>query len=315
MGNGVFTTTARTWSGLLLTALFLQGCAGSGHAPVDTRGIYRSPVSASAQTAGQRSREEHSAIPASGYHVVSRGDTLYAIAWRYRLDYRDVARWNGIRPPYVIYPGDKIRLHPRAEKQRQSAPLPQDTASNAQVPSPPLPKTTKAPSPPLDPSSSRPVTQPAQLPKSEQPQQQSTVAKAPAAKKTAAAPSGVGPVKWSWPTRGQVLSSNSPTAEKGIKIGGRAGQEIHAAAPGQVVYSGSGLIGYGKLIIIKHNDTYLSAYAHNSELLVKEGDSVNGGQQIATMGAASDGRAALHFEIRRNGQPINPLEHLPKRQG
>ena len=109
------------------------------------------------------------------------------------------------------------------------------------------------------------------------------------------------------------MKTNTPISKNGIDITGTAGQAINAGAPGEVVYSGSGLLGYGRLIIVKHNDTYLSAYAHNKELLVKEGDRVSAGQKIALMGQTTNGRMLLHFEIRKNGQPVNPLDYLPRR--
>lgn len=287
MTSGRFASTCCVPGWLLLAAVFLHGCGGTARAPVSSPGVYHAtkpPV----VSAGHRSRAEQRAIPESGHHVVSRGDTLYAIAWRYHLDYRDVARWNGIRPPYLIYPGDKIQL-----RRPPTSPI----SRQARTPSPPLSKSGQTPSPPIEQAQRQPPT------------------RQPAADKASSSVATAGPIKWSWPTEGQLIKTKSPTAEKGIKIGGRNGQNIHAAAPGQVVYSGSGLIGYGKLIIIKHNDTYLSAYAHNDKLLVKEGDSVKGGQQIATMGADSNGRTVLHFEIRRDGQPIDPLTQLPKRHG
>jgi lipoprotein NlpD len=224
--------------------------------------------------------------PADGYHTVSRGDTLYAIAWRYGLDYRDVASWNGIAEPYLIRPDDRLRLSPPP---RPLQPLPPRADS---APAAAMRDTSRA-------SSGADTMR--------------TTAAPPGKTIVAHEPITTDAISWQWPADGQLLRLNTPTAEKGIRIGGRVGQVIKAAAPGKVVYSGSGLIGYGKLIIIKHNDTYLSAYAHNSELLVKEGDSVTGGQTIATMGAGNDGRALLHFEIRRNGKPIDPLTRLPKR--
>jgi len=270
-----------------VTVLSLQGCSGTARAPVSSPGEnvgLRSP----SVSDSQRSRARQSTIPDRGYHVVNRGDTLYAIAWRYRLDHRKVARWNNIGPPYTIYPGDKIRLRP-PEQRAPSAPL----ARRSDKPSPPLPsRSGKA-----DKTADKPAAR-----QSSQPKSRSSVATG-------------GPIEWAWPTQGKLINASTPTAEKGITIGGQPGQTIQAAAPGQVVYSGSGLIGYGKLIIIKHNETYLSAYAHNDELLVKEGDSVSGGQRISTMGADSSGRAALHFEIRRDGQPIDPLQQLPQRRG
>ena len=123
------------------------------------------------------------------------------------------------------------------------------------------------------------------------------------------------PPAWSWPTRGRVAVEfgGKPGSGTGVLIDGRAGQAIVAAAPGRVVYAGGGLIGYGQLIILKHNDTYLSAYGHNAKLLVREGQSVRKGQQIATMGEGPERKPRLHFEIRRNGEPVNPRQYLPAR--
>ena len=120
-------------------------------------------------------------------------------------------------------------------------------------------------------------------------------------------------VKWGWPTNGNIIASNSPIAQKGVDITGTEGQDIEAAAEGIVVYSGSGLLGYGKLIIIKHNETFLSAYAHNQVMQVKEGDTVNAEQIIGKMGKGSKGTPLLHFEIRREGKPVDPLQYLPTR--
>jgi lipoprotein NlpD len=118
--------------------------------------------------------------------------------------------------------------------------------------------------------------------------------------------------RWRWPAKGKVVTSFSRSGGKGIDIAGKFGQVIVAASDGSVVYSGSGLIGYGQLIIVKHNKRYLSAYAHNNKILVKEGDTVKGGQRIAEMGRSGSNRAMLHFEIRRDGKPTNPVRYLPK---
>jgi len=123
---------------------------------------------------------------------------------------------------------------------------------------------------------------------------------------------GATALRWRWPVRGKLLKSATPIAKKGVSIGGRAGQKITAAAGGVVVYSGNGLRGYGNLIIIKHNNTYLSAYAHNRDLVVREGQTVTAGQQIATMGVDGKGTPLLHFEIRKNGKPIDPRQRLPR---
>ena len=123
------------------------------------------------------------------------------------------------------------------------------------------------------------------------------------------------PPPWSWPTAGavNVQFGGKPGTSTGVLINGKAGQPVQAAASGTVVYAGSGLIGYGQLIIVKHNDTYLSAYGYNASLLVKEGEKINKGQRIATMGEGPERKARLHFEIRRNGKPVNPQQFLPAR--
>lgn len=222
------------------------------------------------------------------YYIVRRGDTLYSIAWRYGFDYRQVAKWNAIRQPYTIYPGQKLRLTKppktasrRATTARKSASAPSKSASKS------APKA----------SGTKKSASSAPLKKS----------------RKAAAKGGDGPVKrWYWPARGKVVTSFPRSGGKGIDIAGRFGQPIQAAADGEVVYSGSGLIGYGQLIIVKHNKRYLSAYAHNNKILVKEGDTVRGGQRIAEMGRSGSNRAMLHFEIRRDGKPTNPMRYLPK---
>lgn len=205
-------------------------------------------------------------------HTVSKGDTLFSIAWRYGYDYKTLASWNRIKPPFVIYPGQVINLKPVKQRRAKQPP---------------------------------PVTQKQALEKPRG-QQQST------ARRKAAAATAVTGIRWQWPVRGKLLKPSSPTAQKGISISGRTGQKIVAAATGEVVYSGSGLRGYGKLIIIKHNDTYLSAYAYNRELVVKEGEMVTAGQQISTMGLDGKGAPVLHFEIRKNGKPVDPLRQLPR---
>jgi len=206
-------------------------------------------------------------------YTVSPGDTLYSIAWHYGLDYHSVAMWNGIKPPYTIYPGQRIHLYP-SNGGRQVA-----RSRASQKPSHPAPA--------ANPDGG---------------------AAAPSA------PPATGPVHWQWPGKGKVQSTfgGKGIAGKGIVISGQLGEPIDAAAGGTVVYSGSALVGYGRLIIIKHNDAWLSAYGHNQRLLVHEGERVKAGQEIATMGMGSNGTPALYFEIRRDGKPVNPLHYLPK---
>tara|TARA_R110000782_G_scaffold245878_7_gene332598 strand:+ start:185 stop:1042 length:858 start_codon:yes stop_codon:yes gene_type:complete len=274
----------------LLIILLLQACSGTGVAPVANRGeVKETEPTVSQRGTASQPRPAPKAKPIiqnkSGYHIVGQGDTLYSIAWRYNYDYKSVARWNQINAPYTIYPGQLIRLKPVLKKNVAT------TKPNVIV------KKTPSVSPPK--SISKKTVK------------QSSVITSNNKFKTAL-PNG--PIKWSWPTTGKLVRSNSPTSKKGIDISGKPGQQIKAAAAGDVVYSGSGLLGYGKLIIIKHNETYLSAYAYNSKLLVKEGDRVNAGQQISEMGQDHTGRTVLHFEIRKNGKPVTPGKHLPKKR-
>ena len=210
-------------------------------------------------------------------HTVSKGETLYSIAWRYGHDYKSLAAWNRIKPPFTIYPGQVIKLIPARKSRAQQPPSVTD-------------KRSRKPDRPV--AATRDTTSP---------------------KKTAVNPAPpAADIRWQWPARGRLLEPSTLTAKKGISIGGRRGQKVVAAATGKVVYSGSGLRGYGNLIIIKHNDTYLSAYAHNRDLIVREGETVKAGQQISTMGADGKGATVLHFEIRKNGKPIDPLGQLPR---
>ena len=202
--------------------------------------------------------------------VVQRGDTLYRIATDNGIAARDLAAWNGIPPPYTIYPGQRLSLYPGGGRSvtppRASAATPKPSAKAPRAASP-------APS------------------------------VAPAASSVA----------WRWPADGALLSrfeAGQPTRQ-GIDIGGNAGAAVRAAGAGTVVYSGSGLVGYGELIIIKHDEHWLSAYGHNRNRLVSEGATVQAGQQIAELGRTGASRDMLHFEIRYNGKPVDPLKYLP----
>lgn len=232
----------------------------------------------------------------SGHYTVRQGDTLWSIAFRYGWDWRALAQHNGIAPPYVIYPGQRIRFDGGA------------------------PRTAQAPSP------IRPATPVVTQPASPQPSAPQPVVRAPAPQQpVVVSPSGpattpVTPVTrsasgWAWPHNGTVISrfSSNNSLNKGIDIAGELGQPVLAASNGTVVYAGSGLRGYGELVIIKHNDTYVSAYGHNRRLLVREGQEVKAGQAIAEMGSTGADRVKLHFEIRRQGKPVDPLQYLPRR--
>jgi len=218
-----------------------------------------------------------SQIKAPSVYKVKKGDTLYSISWRYGMDYKTLAKINSIRSPYKIFIGQKIVFKSTKKYQRtakKKATISKKKATKKKTTTNKVVKKSKA--------STRPSNQ---------------------------------SISWRWPTKGKVISSYSKTAagRKGINISGKSGQIIVSAAAGKVVYSGNGLVRYGNLLIIKHNDTYLSAYAHNKKLLVKDGQYVKAGQKIATLGRTGTQRDQLHFEIRRNGKPIDPMQFLPKR--
>ncbi len=244
-------------------------------------------IVALASCAGHRAPSSSLKQPPSirlNYHTVSRGDTLYSIAWRYGKDFRRLAAINGIKTPYNIYPGQRLKLS-------GSAPI--RTAS-------------------------RPVITPAKTANKPAPSKKVISAKnkkslTKNSTRQKALTKHTGPIHWRWPARGQVISKfrSGDPLRKGVDIAGEKGESVLAAADGTVIYAGSALRGYGKLLIVKHNEMYLSAYAHNHRLLVKEGNKVKAGQRIAELGSSGTDRDKLHFEIRKNGQPVNPLTYLP----
>ncbi|MBU2886162.1 peptidoglycan DD-metalloendopeptidase family protein [Gilvimarinus agarilyticus] len=232
-------------------------------------------------------------------HSVAPNETLYSIAWRYGLDYRQLARHNGIGAPYTIYATQQLRLDISDASKRQPPPKiarrepVKPPKVTPQKPAPKVQENANATQPPVRRSENKTTTQVAATP--------------PATIRS--------PLSWRWPVSGKVIAgySSSGGLNKGVDIGGKLGESVVAAAGGYVVYAGSGLRGYGKLVIVKHNDTYLSAYAHNRALSVKEGDTVKAGQKIAELGSSGTDKEKLHFEIRRDGKPVNPLTYLPKR--
>ncbi len=233
-------------------------------------------------------------------HIVSPQETLYSIAFRYEKDMRELARINGIAPPYLIYPGQRIYLLAEA------APAPRSVAaSTGSSPAQPAPRQQPAPSPSQG-GAAASGSAPADTAPTRTLEQSQRVA-------SAVLPTQVS--NWAWPNQGRVVQAfgRGDPPSRGISIGGTAGDPVSAAAAGVVVYSGAGLRGYGNLLIVKHSELFLSAYAHNSELLVREGDSVRQGQVIARMGTNPEGRAALYFEIREDGNPVDPIRFLPRR--
>jgi lipoprotein NlpD len=240
----------------------------------------------------------------TGQYVVKRGDTLFSIAFRYGWDWKALAARNNVPEPYTIHVGQTIRFDGRSNSTSTAvaaAPVvvPQTTTGTSSSPSGSI-KTTvitrpvDAPSGSNGPPATTPINTPVNTPV------------------VAGARSASG---WAWPTSGVLISrfSSNGSLNKGIDIAGDLGQPVLAASDGSVVYAGSGLRGYGELVIIKHSDTYVSAYGHNRRLLVREGQQVKAGQAIAEMGSTGTDRVKLHFEIRRQGKPVDPLEFLPRR--
>ena len=255
--------------------------------------------------------------PTSPLYTVQRGDTLYSIAFRYRMDYRKVAAANGITAPYIILVGQTLQL-------REATPPPVAPATPRRLqpvltPSAPVPASKAATAPGRSPGTSpvvktAPAVTAASAPvKPPTPVRQGSVTPAP--RTTAAVPAAPAAkiTGWRWPSAGRVTRRYSASVHKGVDISGRRGDPIYAVAAGKVVYAGTGIVGFGELLIIKHNDIYLSAYGHNDRLLVQENDVVRAGQQIAQKGSSGTDTVKLHFEIRKEGKPIDPLRLLPPR--
>ena len=344
-------------SAVLAIAALLAGCAsnpapvanysfgGSSPPPATSTAVPPVASSSSVQTYGlgghaNEGGHANGTVGASGY-TVARGDTMYSIAFAHGMDVRQLAALNDIPPPYVIHPGQVLRLKPASGGSAvagNAAPVP---ATAPPQPATQAPATTQPSAPVFGPVTTQSMTGSGVAPA----QSESTIAapattvapatttappaplSLPGATPPAAAqpavptpPPGairsVGGITWQWPASGKVVGgfeAGGGGDGAGLNITGSMGDPVRAAASGTAVYSGNGLIGYGELIIIKHNDTFLSAYGHNSKRLVKEGDHVSAGQEIALMGASGAPRVELHFEIRKDGKPVDPLAYLPGR--
>ncbi|MHA6164005.1 peptidoglycan DD-metalloendopeptidase family protein [Pseudomonas sichuanensis] len=250
-------------------------------------------------SSGARVVDRNSAAPkrpavTSGQYVVKPGDTLFSIAFRYGWDYKELAARNNIPPPYTIRPGQPIRFSSGAGGSTTVVTSSPSSSSKTTVIRRPVG------TPPPAANNGKSAT-------SASSSSSQTVAQVPAAERAVGG--------WTWPSNGVLIGkfASNGSLNKGIDIAGDLGQPVFAAADGAVVYAGSGLRGYGELIIIKHSDTYVSAYGHNRRLLVREGQQVKAGQTIAEMGSTGTDRVKLHFEIRRQGKPVDPLQFLPRR--
>lgn len=307
----------------LALLLVLEGCGSRYQAPVDQAG-------------------ETLFLNAGRRHLINEGETLYAVAWIYDLDFAALARANNLREPYLLTPGQYLDVDLRTEGgtvARSSAPARAPASGNAvstattapaavtTLRRTPLPEsgrptrtelprsesTTPVPVPPAAAGEARTPAAPVAAPS---PAVAAPSARAPAAPAAArAAPVAANPV-WEWPHRGNIVGrfTDDSGENKGIDISGAAGDPVLVAADGEVVYAGSGLLRYGNLIIVKHSERFLSAYAHNRALVVAEKDTVKRGQKIAELGSSGIDRNLLHFEIRLDGKPVDPLQYLPALQ-
>ena len=290
-------------SAVLLAALALAAC------DLTRRSVVVQPSRAT----GAPRMVSPAPAPATGDYRVAHGDTLYSIAFRHGVDFRDLAAWNHIAAPYTIRPGQTLRLS--AAGGRTAAPRSNTAVNHSHAPvfepvTPPGPA--RSPAPVAEVARPSSATSPAVTASAPVPVSRSATAAAESPPKGATR--STGGVVWRWPADGALIKRfQSGDAIPGIELGGKSGDPVRAAADGVVVYSGNGLVGYGELIIIKHNDSFLSAYGHNRKRLVKEGQRVSAGQLIAEMGATGASRDELQFQIRRDGNPVDPLEYLPAR--
>ena len=283
------------WVAGVLMAGVLAGCASSSRAPApveDRSAGVRSQPAVVADAAKLAPGAENAGKP--GYYIVRPGDTLIRISLDSGQNWRDIARWNNIDNPNVIEVGQVLRVipppgaAPEVTAVRPASPASAAPTAIAAAPAASAPR----------PAASAPVASTLPPPTSPTP-----------------VPAGDDDLPWAWPTGGAgiVLAGFDEQRNKGLDIGGKPGDPVLASADGRVVYAGAGLRGYGNLVILKHNNTFLSAYAHNQALLVKEDQTVRKGQKIAEMGSSDSDRVKLHFEIRRQGKPVDPAKYLPPR--
>jgi len=314
---------------LSFTLALLSACSNTPLAPVVDRTVPPPVKTATPSETAQVARDER------GLYTVKKGDTLIRIALEFGQNYRDLVTWNNLANPNDIKvdqvlrvlppesgaaggsgvetaavtmpPSDKATTPPPAPVVRKSGPKgekkPYSDATLAELQRPDNGKDVAAAAPAPAPAPAAPATAP----------------RAPVTPPVAAAPAAPAPsaeeqqISWMWPADGKVIATFDEGKNKGVDIAGKAGQPVLASAAGKVMYAGSGIRGYGNLVIVKHSNSYLSAYAHNRAILVKEGQSVNKGQQIAEMGDSDTDSVKLHFEIRQQGKPVDPSRFLPNR--
>jgi lipoprotein NlpD len=285
---------------VIAVGVLLTGCGSSkslNRAPVEDRGSSSAKTAVVVMDANtvlvkQPPGFENAGKP--GYYTVKPGETLIRIGLDTGQSHKDIARWNSLDNPNRIEVGQVLRIVPPIVSAPSGVVVKPIAAASAT----PVAIAAAAPAPAAS-AAAKPAS--------------ATPTPASVAPVALAAATGEDEIAWIWPTSGTVLAGFDEVKNKGLDIGGTAGEPVLAAADGRVVYVGAGLRGYGNLIILKHNNTYLTAYAHNQTLQVKEDQSVRKGQKIAEMGSSDADRVKLHFEVRRQGKPVDPAKHLPPR--
>ena len=298
---------------MLLLLTLLVGCSGTAPRDLKPWEVNQDASSSRASSSSTKSvKPEYGPKLSVGEpYTVKRGDTLYAIAFRLGIDFRQLAARNGIKSPYTISVGQVLATsEPVVVASGQSRARGSASAQSNSGTQSSKPKSKSS-------SSKGTATKAVSKPASAATPKTKSVARTASKPQKKSASKSVEPSRpvsrWRWPSRGKVIRTFAANVHKGIDIAGKRGDPVTSAAAGKVVYAGAGVTGYGSLIIVKHNDTYLSAYGHNERLLVSEGSVVNAGQQIATMGSSGTNSVKLHFELRRQGKPVDPLTLLPKR--
>lgn len=300
---------------VILAGLLLAGC------------FSQAPVPAVDRSAAAQSRAAVAAPAGPGYYTVKRGDTLYRIALDHGADYRDLAAWNNLTNPSAIKEGQVLRVAPEAPaagsvaKPIANGPVVESRSLDqpAATPAAPAAPAVNGAGPKREPRAGKEpysdeayarlnngsdAAKPVEIKPEVKPEPKAEVP---------AAPAGPDDVAWMWPSAARVMTPYSDAGNKGLDFLGKPGDAVLAAGDGKVVYAGSGLRGYGELVIVKHNATFLSAYGHNRKILVREGQQVSRGQKIAEMGSTDSDTVKLHFEIRKQGKPVDPAQYLPKR--
>ena len=299
---------------LVVGVLLAAGCSSRSltHAPVEDRGTGLSrPAAGAVENAGVKQPPGIENAGKPGYYSVKPGDTLIRIGLDTGQNWRDIVRWNSIDNPNIIEVGQVLRVAPPGDNPLVVTRPVTPGAATAAAAAASAAASTPAAAPAQVAAASAPVPAPVASAARPAASAASTVAASAAVASAAPLSAGEDDLAWIWPAQGGLIAGFDEAKNKGFDIAGKAGDAVLASADGRVVYAGAGLRGYGNLVILKHNNTFLTAYAHNQTLLVKEDQSVKKGQKIAEMGNSDADRVKLHFEIRRQGKPVDPAKYLP----